>query len=246
MKRRAIIIGAPDVDLPGVHTDMSNYENFLLSPVGGYWSKHEITKMESPSSAQVKVALAGLQIVDYSLVVFAGHGAYMKNTEATVVKVNPREFMNVDELKTGAARRLLIVDACRNHTREGLEEAVAMHKAAFESVGAGDICRRVFDSHLEKCPPGFAALYGCSDDESSGETRRNGGIFSYALMNVSRKWGEQSGQRESVLTIDKAFEAARTIVERQSDDEQHPDYHMPRSTPRFPFAVRADGNALFG
>lgn len=237
MKRKALIIGAPDSSIPGVNADMENYKGFLLGPTGGLWRPDEITILKNPSAVTVRAALGALKAADYSFAVFAGHGAYSLNRRTTFVNINSNETMDVDDFKVGAAKHTLIIDACRNHVVEPIVEQRAMLKAAMDSYTSVDRARQIFDDHVAKCAPGFAGLYSCADNESAGDTSK-GGLFSHTLLTVAWDWSENRAASASVLQIDQAIDAATPLVAARSGRKQNPDYYFTRSSPRFPFAVR--------
>ena len=49
MIRKALLIGAPGKDLPGVTKDIANFKDFLLSGAGGAWESKEIDTLMDPS-----------------------------------------------------------------------------------------------------------------------------------------------------------------------------------------------------
>ena len=64
MKRRALIIGNPGEKgkegyCAGVLKDVENYQEFLMSPVGGSWEKSEIAVRLLPSRVEPLTAPAG-------------------------------------------------------------------------------------------------------------------------------------------------------------------------------------------
>ena len=76
MIRKALLIGAPGDDLPGVTKDIANLKDFLLSDAGGAWESREIETLIDPSRILVDSKLSALSLSDYSFVFFAGHGRH--------------------------------------------------------------------------------------------------------------------------------------------------------------------------
>lgn len=240
LQRRALIVGCPDEKIPAVNDDMRNYRRFFESAAGGGWLPGEITTLKSPSVTALKLEVQKLTLVDYSVVVFAGHGGYLPSAETTMLTLSPGVQIDEFELKLGAPRRTVIIDSCRVLIgRVVLDEARASLEK-FASAPDVQASRRIFDSHLRQCHPGLAVMYACSIGESAEEEEGVGGYYSASLINEGKKWGESAyGTFGSVLTVDVAHEMAAKRVQRQTALAQNPRAALPRATPRFPFAVHA-------
>jgi len=240
MIRRALIIGSPDKDIPGVLDDMKNYRAFLKSFAGGAWFDQEIITLESPTKLQLFTQLELLKSADYSFLVFAGHGGYSAYQRVTMLKLNPSTDISENDLKVGASKRTVIIDACRVHIdKQPLREAMKA-VLAMDSYRSADPSRALFDRSIEACPPGLAVLYGCSVGEGAGETAGIGGRYSCALLEVAGDW--ENGyftQRGTALSVSDAHEKAGTLVSERSGGSQNPKGEFPRSLPRFPLAVKA-------
>lgn len=240
MMRRALIIGSPDKDIPGVLDDMQNYRTFLKSFVGGAWFDQEIITLESPTKLQLSIQLELLKSADYSFLVFAGHGGYSAYQRATTLKLNPSTDISENDLKVGAPKRTVIIDACRVHIdkqplREAMKAALAM-----DSYCSADQSRALFERSIEASPPGLAVLYGCSIGEGAGETAGIGGRYSCALLEVAGDWAnDYYTQRGTTLSVSDAHEKAATLVSKRSGESQNPKGEFPRSLPRFPLAVKS-------
>jgi hypothetical protein len=241
MLRKALIIGSPDKEIPGVYADMENYRSFLKSFAGGAWYEHEIVTLESPTKTQLDAQLQTLQTVDYSFLVFAGHGGYSQSRRTTLLQINPNTHLDENELKIGAPKRTVIFDTCRVLLRETLDfrEAVMKGVLAMDSYRDPEITRRFFEKSLDACYPGIAIMYGCNIGESAGDINGVGGRYSSTLIRVVTDWEKVQGQRGTVLSVSDAHEQAASIVRRQSGNSQNPMSEFPRTVPRFPLGVRA-------
>lgn len=124
MDRKALIIGTPGVDLPGVAVDMANYQQFLLSPLGGAWYSNEIVMLKNPTKSDVVAEVNKLGDAEYSMVIFAGHGRHPKMDGSTIVQLRPGVEMDSNELKVGAKKHSLILDCCRKLEKVKLAEDV--------------------------------------------------------------------------------------------------------------------------
>ncbi|CAG9217780.1 Caspase domain-containing protein [Paraburkholderia tropica] len=241
LRRRALIIGCPDAQIPGVRDDMENYPTFFKSAAGGGWFSSEITVLESPTVARVKSEIQALQTTaDYSVVVFAGHGRYSPADGCGMLLLSPGVEIDENELKFGASRRTVIIDACRVLPTNILLDSVRASLEKYAQVGDIQASRRLFDEHLSRCSGGIAMMYGCAIGEGAQEERGKGGYYSAALINEGRRWGESSLTTPGgVLTVSDAHDAAEAWVKRNTGSEQNPHGAFPRNLPRFPFAVRA-------
>lgn len=233
MKRKALIIGAPDSAIPGVKADMKNYYAYLTSRTGGLWRADEIDVLENPSRKLTLEKVSMLRYVDYSFVLFGGHGSYSTSDRATKLVVGGREQVFDHELMYGAERRTVIIDACRNIPTPSAVRTlrkIAMDSMAFASAIDP---RKVFDAAVMLCPPSLTAIHSCSIDESAGDNER-GGTYSRALLDAAYEW---NGSASSVLTIDDAHTKAAEWTLRERGGSQHAQCTSGRGTQKFPFAV---------
>lgn len=240
MKRRALIIGSPDKDIPGVLDDMKNYRAFLKSFAGGAWFDQEIVTLESPTKPQLSAQIDLLKPADYSFLVFAGHGGYSAYQRATLLKLNSSTDISEDELKVGAPKRTVIIDACRVHIDQQPLREIMKAALAMDSYRSADSSRALFERSIEACHPGLAVLYGCSIGEGAGETAGIGGRYSCALLETAEDWEKgYYTQQGAVLSVSDAHEKAATLVSQRSGGSQNPKGEFTRSLPRFPLAVKA-------
>jgi hypothetical protein len=238
MERRALIIGSPDDKIKGVYDDMKNYRAFMESSAGGGWFSTEITTLESPDRATLQLQLEKLKKVNYSIVVFAGHGEYSVVDRQTILQLRPGVKISEHELKQGAPMRTVILDACRVFTQTSLREQVVKSSMAMDSAPNVRSSRVIFDEHLRKCHAGLAVMYGCDLDEGAGDIPGEGGRYSSALLRTSGNWNLRSPDGHSlVLTVSDAHDTATETVKRTSGGTQNPKGEFPRTLPRFPFAI---------
>lgn len=237
MTRKALIIGSPDAQIPGVYADMRNYRDFFKSPSGGGWYEHEITTLENPSASAVRECVRALQIADYSVVIFAGHGYYSAARRCTMVQLQSNIEMEEHELKIGAKKHTLIIDACRVVVDDRVLKKAMESVAILSARTSTNSSRQVFDSAIARCAPGLATMYSCALNETAGDIKDVGGRYSSSLLQVSSEWADASGV--GVLSVSDAQERAIPLVQKQSGGRQNPTHDFPRTVPRFPFAVKA-------
>lgn len=241
MNRKALIIGSPDYKIPGVYADMENYRAYLKSFAGGAWYDREIETLESPTKSQLDAQLQLLKTADYSFLVFAGHGGYSQSRRTTLLRVNPTTDIDENELKIGAPKRTVILDACRVLISEAANLRKSLTMEALASFGYRDPAdtRRLFEQSINACYPGIAVMYGCSIGEGAGDIKDVGGRYSSTLIDEAYDWEEaRQGQRNTVLTVSDAHDQATSLVSKRSGNTQNPKGEFPRTGPRFPFAVR--------
>jgi len=243
MDRRALIVGAPYNDLPGVRQDIVNYTNFLLSPLGGSWQKEEISVLESPTHQQLSAEVKSLQRADYSFVVFSGHGYHPRGAPSARILLRHAVEIDSDDLRKGARKHTLILDCCRKLETESVMDSVAKRALREQRELNPQDCRKFFDIELSKCGDGLVVLHACGLDELASETESQGGYYSRALTSAAREWESQSpvhvrGQHDT-LSVVHAHDRATKRVLVQSGDRQHPEREQPRTPPHFPFAIIA-------
>lgn len=136
MKRMAIIIEASQVpklnDLNGARKDAKNWNNYLLSDVGGAWSYSEILVLHTPLMSELLDAISCCS-VDYLFVAFSGHGGIERDQE--VICLANGDY-SIDLLKKiiieHSPKATLILDCCRSideNVDVGIERSVPQFEA---------------------------------------------------------------------------------------------------------------------
>lgn len=249
MKRLAMIISNPgrpgsESYCKGVLVDVDNYKNFLTSPVGGAWSRSEILHLSQPTKAKVDQILLQMAEVDYSLIIFVGHGYYSASSNSTILELDDGVEYDSTRLRIAANKRTIILDCCRKVYDDFHMESRSLMKFA-ESSSALDpiMCRHYYDQRIESCPNAIVVGYGCSINEVSGDSATKGGYYSSNLIKASEDWHENSNinltQNFAIFSFVQAHNEADLRVNRISGGTQNPDIEKPRSGPYFPFAVMA-------
>jgi hypothetical protein len=247
MRRKALLIGGPGNKgesgyLEGVLVDLSNYRTFLTSDIGGAWRDDEITTIQNPDQNTVRAELAALGLVEYSFVLFGGHGYIDGRTGRTRVLLRKNVELEADELRVGAQRHAVIIDACREIETGLLVEALT--KRAEEGPTTNrPACREAFDAQVKKCGAGSTVLWSCSPNETAGDNSATGGYYSEGLILSAREWARSraTGQTRAtgILALDTAHDSAAQKVQRISRNLQNPTIEKPRSLNQLPFAVIA-------
>ncbi len=242
MNRKALIISNPgevgyDEYCEGVNKDVINYKNFLMSPQGGYWFEDEIFCVERPSIELLKLHLTLLNDIDYTMIIFCGHGC--SYDDETILELKKGSNICADLLKNGARKRTIILDCCRKEANL-LEESIiyecseTIEKRTMDAFSA----RRYYDELLSECPNGVVVTYACDLNETAGDDSRKGGYYSYSLLQTAKKWAQEFTLIKMHQSIVAVHEQASTLTRLKSNFEQNPQIEKPRSAPYFPFVVR--------
>jgi len=222
-------VGAPDDTIPGVDIDLTNWQNFLQSPLGGAWERQEITILRNPNKILLDWHIHQInEGSNYTLFAFSGHGELVTSTD-THIHINDQQKMDATAFRSKAKKQTIILDCCRFPAeRERFYEALAKNMS-MEQHQDRQACRQLYDRHIETCDDGLVRLYSCSVNETAGDSEAFGGYYTNGLIS-------SASATFRLQTIKQAHEAAKQKVARLRDD-QHPVGEFPRSHNSFPFAV---------
>lgn len=249
VSRKALIIGSPDEEIPGVKDDVENLRGFLLSPVGGLWYDSEITTLINPTAKDILAEIEILKRQDYSVVFFAGHGYHSNQRRNTILHINSQEVLNSLELRLGAPKHTLILDCCRKRENEkkilkAVMENLSLEAARWQVLNPIE-CRRYFDEEISLCDSGLVVMNSCSIDETAGEEEFVGGYYTSSLLDSANEW---AGKRLHDIDLTKSYaslstqachETAAGLVKQLSGGRQTPKFEAPRAEKKFPFAIVA-------
>lgn len=222
MKRRVLIIANPGDEqdkkhfCKGVAKDIDEYMRFFCSCKGGAWYEDEITVCDREGYDTVKNCVQYLDKMDYSMIIFSGHG-YANEFKETVLELSPYG----DECKAKelvAARRTVILDCCRKVWRPSRLQKRAATDALFESAESVSVARarRMYEEEIEKSDVSPVVLYSCNIDECSQDDSSRGGVYSWHLLNEAVRW-------DGVEPLD-VVQAHEKAAENMDQDrlQQHP------------------------
>ena len=154
MKRRILIItnaGKVGADnyCEGVYRDKENYISFFKSGYGGYYSDTEIRAFDKPTKAKVREEISNLtnDNIEFSIIIFCGHGWYSTISNSNIFELNDsKEQIDSLELRTGAKKRIIIEDNCREPHPEYITESLSK---AFSATALSE--NRNQQINLEEC-----------------------------------------------------------------------------------------------
>lgn len=241
MTRKMLIIANPgevgaENYCDGVNKDISAYKYYFTSAIGGGWYDSEINVLIRPFPSEVNAAIEKMRTIDYTMIVFCGHG-YSYNDE-TILELKKDFSYKASSLRTYSTRRTIILDCCRKIEKNVLEKMYEF-SARVETRSAMSIAeaRKYYEDQIMICSPGLVILNACDLDETAGDDSRKGGYYSYSLRDAAIYWGEGYHQYRSSLSVVGVHNAAVGRVRQLTSDKQNPQIEKPRSEPYFPFAV---------
>jgi hypothetical protein len=222
----------------GVVEDVRNYYNYFHSNNGGAWngddaqledSQRELFRVLDADKYKLQEYINYCnRYVEYVVLVFAGHGYYDKRF-GTIIQLNNREEISVDEIQFDADRQLLILDCCRMASPKILREE-RMDKSISSALFAQslrELYRKSFDRKLTSSAKGRTEIYSCSVGEASEDISRQGGLFSIKLL--------KAAQGNSNLSIRQAFNKAEDGVVKFSRGKQRPVFRKTEKGIDLPF-----------
>ncbi|MGP1718463.1 MAG: caspase family protein [Methylophilus sp.] len=184
MKRKALLIGNTQ-GLNGVKVDLDKFRAFLLSEIGGSWNEKEIDTLVNPQKITLRSNLDIIrrQQYDYCVVVFSGHGGYLRQT---VLEINAQgEKIEESLLKNLSSRQLNIYDCCRVQLRP-VYEGYAQDSLANLIRKSQSTVRERYDNRIMQAIPQQASLYSCSIGEASYDTS-TGGVYLSNFLDAAKK-----------------------------------------------------------
>jgi hypothetical protein len=246
--RKALIIGYPGEKgannyCEGVNLDIENYKSFLTSPLGGSWSEDEVKILYKPTKEAVSQALQSLKYVNYSKIIFSGHGAYSPIHDSTFLKLNKNEAIDSAELRGACRKQTIILDCCRKVKRAITEEKIMLKEAEAAMALNPEKCRILYDKRIEECDTGFIVMNACSINEKAYDDSSRGGYYSYYLIKSAIDWADRNigsfFMSPHFFSVVSAHNTTSTKVLNLSGGQQNPQIEKPRSDPYFPFAILA-------
>lgn len=228
----------------GVLRDINNYKDFFMSPAGGGWKDEEIHILDTPTIDQVINAVDYHNLLDYSMIIFSGHGYYDPIEKHTVMEINNDEHLSETALSKVGIKRTIILDCCRvpySPILESIQELVIKREASLGFINLQEI-REQYENRIMECPKGIVRIYSCDVGETAGDDQREGGVYSWNLLREAKRWSVSNRPLHRLL-MEKHIFKFLSIVEVhtmvcKNINEQTPRIIKPRTSPYYPFAVR--------
>lgn len=227
MKRIALLIGNCN-GLEGVKRDLHSWLNFLLSPIGGAWTQHEINILMNPSKKQLLSEIEQIRSsdFDFAIVVYSGHGGYRKGT---ILEINNRnETISDRDLCLLAHRQISVFDCCRSF--DDMREPVFENDRTFSMDSKSQVdlkkIRAAYEQRILQAIPQQIRLYACSKGETALDTE-DGGLYIKALLLSAKSFPKNEKFR---VVQDIHQEASLRTQENASSKRhtQHPSAEFPK------------------
>lgn len=259
MKRRIIIItnaGKVGTDnyCEGVYKDSLNYSSFFTKAYGGYYSTDEIRILNKPSIIKVRLELSLLNIdnIEFSIIIFCGHGWYSTISESNIFCINDTEEMDSLEFRKNAKKRIIIEDNCRKPHAEYLFESQLKTFSALsdskKQLLNPEECKLYYNKQISDCPEQLICAMACDINEVAGDSSSKGGYYSSSLIKetVNKVESDLNSINLSKDYIVYKFPTCHVNaiprVQQLSGNKQNPQIEKPKfpnSNDYLPFAVIA-------
>lgn len=247
MNKKILIISNPgelgaENYCAGVNKDVENYKKFFTSSLGGKWYEWEIEHLIQPDVTRVENSLEKMRTLDYSIIVFTGHGYSMDGD--TYVELKPGKDkkdrsndLRVDEFRLANKKRLIIVDCCRSELQP-IDESEEVYMENLMKAFSQQKTRERYERRIQDTPLMNIIMYSCDFGETSGDDSRNGGYYSSALLKVCNGFEKKYmySENEEYLSAVDVHNLAIPLVKAKKED-QNPQIEKPRSEPYLPFAI---------
>jgi len=246
MKRKILIITNPGEKgdehyCKGVYVDAENYKSYFATPYGGYWSEEsEILHLDKPTKLRVDQQISDLSICEFSIIIFCGHGFYSSSSDSNILQLNLNERIDSIDLRKNSNKRIIILDNCREVSRDYITDGVILKARAFSESLSGmnklhpESCKKYYNQTIESCKNQLIVSYGCDIGEFANESSTKGGYYSSSLLKVSRKLVDDTidsvdlKKEYFTASFPKLHQASIPLVEKLSDNEQNPQIDKPR------------------
>ena len=210
MKKLALIVSNPgsvgaENYCEGVVVDVERYDSFLRSPLGGTWFDEEIIKMNRPSLSDLQTTLFLMKDLDYSLIIFTGHGFFNPIKNSTELELQETVTYDASNFRTGK-KRTIILDCCRVVAQMTPANRF-FRKAINDSTEKLDPmkCRQAYENHIKQCDNELIVGFACDKGERAYDDSANGGFYSVVYEKV-RKLGEKISLKIRYMILRKSIE----------------------------------------
>ena len=238
MNKGILIIGNPGEGknyCEGVEKDLKSYSNYFQSVRGGAWENDEIRILFQPSIKEMNREVEKLDSMEYSMVVFSGHG-YSNLKNETVLELSTRgdEYKDSQLIKNN---RTVIIDCCRKLwvPESAGRRIFALDMSESTAINIREIARMKYEDSIRNSNGMPVVMYSCSLNEYAQDDSELGGDYSYQLLRAAQTWRKDSDYYD-VLDVVQAHDRAKTQLEYMRSS-QHPRIKKSREGSYYPFAI---------
>lgn len=239
MNKGILIIGNPGKGkhyCEGVEKDLLNYRKYFSSITGGAWEDDEIKTLLCPTVTEMNKSINILNDMDYSIIIFSGHGYSNINGETIIELSNDGDEYSENILKS--TMRTVIIDCCRKLWIPTRLEKRADFMNLYESTGHSrlrELARIKYEDYIKNSNGMPVVMYSCSSGECANDNSELGGDYSYQLLKAGNRFVGNTS--EDVLDVVEAHYIAKTELEKMNHT-QHPRICRARSGNYYPFAIK--------
>lgn len=184
--------------VPTVLSVIERYKNFFKSPAGGYWQKDEILELSrlAPQGVSLESELVdkmrelNKKDVQYSVIVFVGHGAAANGIDSIQTE-DGRVYRLEDFLKpideNPNFKRMVIVDACRSFAPIQPNQ-ILLEERSFSAFGTldGEACKKHYNDLIADAEPHVSLVQSTQRGHYAYGTQ-TGTAFSDAALNYLKR-----------------------------------------------------------
>ena len=234
MNKKIVIISNPgeygaENYCEGVNVDVEQYISYFTTPLGGAWYESEISHLNRPSVSAVRAAVSDLDKLDYSIILFCGHGWYSSIDKATILELRKGQEISEMDLRRGGGKRTIAM------------ESFSMDRSPSDLSRTE--CRKYYEKSISDASSGLVVTHGCAINETAGDSETYGGYYSGSLRESAADWFKNNrtdlSTNYSAFSIVAAHKKACDLVRNMSGERQNPEIEKPRSGSYFPFAIVA-------
>jgi hypothetical protein len=241
MNRKALIIYCTETDsgpLTGPKMDNNNIREYLKSDVGGQWDDDEIISLENPTISQVRRCIANEFVgVDYSFIVFSGHGYIDESDDKDYLEVANGDIPLSMLIPSVVPRQTLIIDACRGYYSRIKDSSQKSFSNLYEYFSGHPNTRPLFEDAVNQAEEGITVLYSANENQSSLDTNK-GGAYIYSLLSICKEWEKSVKEKYVYLDLKDAHEEACDYLKRHFITNQKPTMNSEKRRTYYPIAVK--------
>lgn len=226
MKRRALLIQNPGKMgvnyVSSVTEAYDRFKNYLKSPVGGCWEDKELLELNRlgpmgvllQSDFVFKLRELNQPDVDYSMVIFIGHGGAINGVDN--VQLEDGELIPISYFTQfgNPQKRTVIIDACRKYEPLDVQELICEQRGFSGDGGLDAIaCRDYYNDIISQSQPHVELLQSTQYDQYANGSK-DGTAFTDALFHVL-KTGNAIWKQKALM--DKYGECHKSIPDILTD-----------------------------